>query len=373
MAESHNMLPKGNITRAQASKTEVLMRDIIEQKSMNNKRLTREEILYLVTNLKNLEIREWIYKTADSVRKKYMTDTVFLRGIIEFSNICSKSCLYCGINSRIKNVERYRMEKEEILETCFQIKKNGQTTVVLQSGEDPYYTKEKMGEIIKAIKEQTELAVTLSVGERDEETFLYWKNCGMDRYLLRFETSNREIFKKLHPDGDFDNRINCLKVLKKIGVQTGSGFMIGLPGADDNDLVNDINQCRELDLDMIGVGPFIAHPETELKEEFIKHEIDYITGVIAILRLTNPDSHIPATTAFDAVLEYQGRQLALKRGANIFMPNSTPQKYRKSYQLYPGKPCVDESGDDCASCVVGRITSIGRTIGKGPGHSMKRG
>ncbi|MGM0607465.1 MAG: [FeFe] hydrogenase H-cluster radical SAM maturase HydE [Candidatus Muiribacteriota bacterium] len=342
----------------------------IKAKALNNQRLTRDEIYFLLKNLKNGQ-KKWIFQAGDEVRKKFAGEEIFLRGIIEFSNICIKKCNYCGINALNKKVKRYRMEKDEIINTCFEIEKNGQTTVVLQSGEDFYYDKLKMGEIIRDIKKKTNLAITLSVGEREGQEYLYWKDCGMDRYLLRFETSNQAVWNKLHPQQNFENRLKCIKYLKKIGVQTGSGFMTSLPGTTLKDLVEDIFLCRELELDMIGIGPFIPHPDTELKKAGVKHEIDFLTGVISILRLTNPLAHIPATTAFDTIEDYNGRQLALQRGANVFMPNATPKKYRKDYQLYPGKPCVDESGDDCANCVMGRIFSINRKIGKGPGHKLK--
>lgn len=349
-----------------------MIKEKIREKALNNEIFTKEEILELITLLKEGE-KDFIYELADETRKHFMGDKVYLRGIIEFSNYCRKSCLYCGINSKVKDVKRYRIDEQEIIDACHNLKSNGQTTVVLQSGEDVTFTKERFGELLKRIKKETELAITVSVGERDKETYRYWKECGMDRYLLRFETTNKKVFKAIHPDDDLEYRLDCIKTLKALGVQTGSGFMIGLPETDDNDLANDIAKCRELDLDMIGVGPFISHPETDLKDKVIASniDIDFITGVIAILRITNQEAHIPATTAFDAVESYNGRQLALKRGANVFMPNSTPKKYRKDYQLYPDKPCVDEGADDCSNCVLGRILSIGREIGKGPGHSIK--
>ncbi|MCK9225057.1 MAG: [FeFe] hydrogenase H-cluster radical SAM maturase HydE [Candidatus Muirbacterium halophilum] len=342
----------------------------LKNKALKNERLSVEEIFFLIQQLRNKNKQE-IYKAADEVREKFMGNLIYLRGIIEFSNYCRKSCDYCGINSKVKDVKRYRIDEDEILKACHELKRNGQTTVVLQSGEDLFWTKEKMGSLIERIKKETDLAITISVGEREEDVYLYWKQCGMDRYLIRFETSNKEVFEKIHPDDNYEERIECIKTLKRIGVQTGSGFMIGLPFTDDWDIARDIDFCRELDLDMIGIGPFIANPLTPLKDNGVKHDIDFITGIISILRLANPMAHIPATTAFDVVLDHEGRQLALKRGANVFMPNSTPQKYRIDYQLYPDKPCVDESAGDCANCVVGRILSIGREIGKGPGHSIK--
>ena len=338
---------------------------------MNNENFSLEEIIDLL-NLLTTPLKEEIYKTADSIRQSIMGDEVYIRGIIEFSNICKKNCNYCGIRAANKNLQRYRLKESEILESCALLEKNDFSTVVLQSGEDMYYTKERLGELLKKIKQNFKLAITVSAGERDIETYKYWRDCGMDRYLIRFETSNRAVFKNLHPDDDFDYRIDCIKNLKKIGVQTGSGFMIGLPNTTLADIANDILFCRALDCDMIGIGPFIPHSDTPLVD-YKKNDIfniDFYTGVLSILRIVNPDAHIPATTAFDAIT-IDGRQLCLKRGANVFMPNVTPAKYRANYLLYPNKPCVDESAGDCLNCVRRRITAIGRKIGIGFGNSKK--
>lgn len=314
---------------------------------------------------------EELYNHADTVRARYMGDDIFIRGIIEFSNYCSKDCNYCGIQKHNSDLERYRMPLDEILATCQAIEKSGQTTVVLQSGEDPFYTPEKIGEMIECIKKETTLAITLSVGERDRRTYEYWHEKGMDRYLLRFETSNRTLFHASHPNANLNSRLECLRILKDIGVQTGSGFLIGLPGESVHDLAEDIMFCTRLELDMIGVGPFIPHMATSFANERNPFESEIYFKVIAILRLLNMDAHIPSTTAFDAI-DPNGRNLLLQRGANVFMPNATPQKYRRLYQLYPGKPCVDESGDDCSACVRKRIAVLGRSIGKGPGHSIRK-
>ncbi len=330
---------------------------------------TEDEIIYLLLT-KDRDLKT-LYKKADDIRKQYMGNKIFLRGIVEFSNFCKKDCYYCGIQQSNKNVRRYRMADEEIIQTCKQIEKFGQTTVVLQSGEDFFYTKEKLGSLIENIKKETNLAITISVGERDKDTYLYWQKKGMDRYLIRFETSNRELFKKCHPDDDLDTRIICIETLKNIGIQTGSGFLIGLPSEEISDLARDIIFCSKLDLDMIGVGPFIPHDKTSFSKTLNPFENEIYFKTIAILRLLNKDAHIPATTAYDAV-DPEGRNLLLQMGCNVFMPNSTPQKYRKDYLLYPKKPCVDESATDCSFCVESRIKSLGRTIGKGPGHSIHK-
>jgi len=315
-----------------------------------------------------------LYDIADRIRRQYMGDEVFIRGIVEFSNICSNNCLYCGIRASNKKVKRYKMDINEILNIARHMEKSHQTTIVLQSGEVKEKFDEEIGEMIRKIKTETSLAVTLSVGNRPYDTYKYWKECGMDRYFLRFETADRNLFSRLHPDCSFDERIECLKNLKKLGVQTGSGFMIGLPGETIETLAENILLCRALDLDMIGIGPFIPHPDTPLGNEKSAYEDDkeMFFKAIAVLRIFNPDSHIPATTAFDAVFPGTGRNLALNRGANIFMPNNTPKKYREDYLLYPGKPGVDETPDESLDFAIKRILSLNRTIGTGPGHSIKK-
>ncbi|MFA5928970.1 MAG: [FeFe] hydrogenase H-cluster radical SAM maturase HydE [Candidatus Margulisiibacteriota bacterium] len=310
-----------------------------------------------------------LYQQADKVCRKHFGNNVHLRGVIEFSNYCHRNCNYCGIRAKSKNVKRYRMTAEEILAVCRKMEKQNMTTVVLQSGEDPYYTREVMGRIISAIKKETDLAVTLSVGERGLATYRYWQKMGMDRYLLRFETANRKLFRECHPDDDFIKRIKCLKALQKLGVQTGSGFLIGLPGETMEQLARDILYCTDLKLEMIGAGPFIPSELTPFGKAVNSFPKDIYFKTIAILRLLNPLAHIPATTAFDAISP-RGRELVLKRGANVFMPNTTPLEYRKHYQLYPGKPCLNESADQCAVCVVKRLGAIGKKPGRGPGHAI---
>lgn len=340
----------------------------IQEKINNNVQLDKDDIIFLLKLLQSKE-KDWLYNLADRVREEYMGGEVYIRGIIEFSNYCRKSCDYCGIRSLNKKVERYRMNEDEIIKVCKKIEQYGWTTVVLQSGEDFYYTKEKIGALLKRIKKETSLAITLSLGERSRGVYDYWYQCGMDRYLLRFETSNKQVFKKLHPDDDYNGRLQCIKNLKKSSVQTGSGFLIGLPGTDIEDIARDILLCYQLDLDMIGIGPFISHPDTPLKNLKKQFNIDFLSGVISILRLVNKDAHIPATTAYDAV-HPNGRLLALRRGANVFMPNATPSRYRSHYLLYPNKPCVDKDSEEYAHYVESQIQALGRTVGKGPGHSI---
>ncbi|OQA25661.1 MAG: Biotin synthase [Verrucomicrobia bacterium ADurb.Bin345] len=316
---------------------------------------------------------EELYCRADSVRQQHMGDEIFLRGIIEFSNLCSNDCLYCGIRVSNRDVRRYTMAADEIVAHARELPARGQTTVVLQAGESPVFGDDELGEVIRRIKRETTLAVTVSVGNRPLPVYRYWRECGMDRYLLRFETSDPELFRRLHPDCSLDERVECLRHLRALGVQVGSGFMIGLPGETVETLAANILLCRNLDLDMIGIGPYIPHPGTPLGDapNVYRDDPEMFFRAIAVLRLFNPDAHIPATTAFDAVFPGSGRDLALQRGANVFMPNTTPVEFRRDYQLYPGKPCVDEDASQCATCVLHRIEALGRKPGAGPGHSRK--
>ncbi|MDD3029550.1 MAG: [FeFe] hydrogenase H-cluster radical SAM maturase HydE [Alphaproteobacteria bacterium] len=322
------------------------------------------------------ENRAALFARADSLRREVMGDAVFLRGIVEFSNICANHCAYCGIRADNEKVCRYRMDDDEILAVAKKMPAWGQTTIVLQSGEAPSITENRrIGKLIERIKKETALAVTMSVGNRTRDVYAYWRNCGMDRYLLRFETSDPELFARIHPDCSLEERLECLRILKDLGVQTGGGFMIGVPGETVDTLANNILLCRELDLDMIGVGPFIPHPDTPLAnaKNAYADDPEMFFVAVAVLRLFNEDAHIPATTAFDAIFPRgEGRDRVMQCGANVFMPNVTPQKYRESYQLYPNKPNVDDDAEASIRRVVERLKALGRPIGQGPGHSIKK-
>lgn len=345
---------------------------VADMNDVLNGEYTRETALRLLM-VEGEDLKD-LYRKADTLRHEYMGDTVYIRGIIEFSNICANNCLYCGIRASNEKVERYIIKPDEILDIARAMAKTAQTTVVLQSGEGSGLTDDEFGGVIKEIKEKTSLSITVSVGNRPYETYRYWHDCGMDRYLLRFETSDPELFQRLHPGSTLDDRITCIGYLKKLGVQAGSGFMIGLPGEKIETLADNILLCRTLDLDMIGIGPFIPHPDTPLGREKNVYDDnpEMFFKVLAALRIFNPDAHIPATTAYDVIFPGKGRDVALQRGANIFMPNSTPVRYKQEYFLYPGKPYVDESPEECAVSAINRIQALGRLVGSGPGHSIKK-
>ena len=316
-----------------------------------------------------------LYARADAVRRAHCGDAVPIRSIIEFSNVCANECLYCGIRASNPAPKRYRMSPDEIVASARQVAATGAAgTLVLQGGETPGPGDDELEGVLRRIKAEVPgLAITLSVGNRPRATYARWQAAGMDRYLLRFETSDPDLFARLHPDCTLAERLACLRDLQALGVQAGGGFMIGLPGETIEILADNILLCREFDFDMIGIGPYIPNPETPLGDQpnVYAGDPDMYFRAIAVLRLANPDAHIPATTAFDALFP-DGRNLALQRGANVFMPNATPGPLRRDYQLYPGKPCIDEDATDCALCVQARLRALGRPVAKGPGHSLKR-
>jgi biotin synthase len=325
-----------------------------------------------------------LWRMADETRKLNIGDDVHLRGLLEISNICARDCQYCGLRAGNTGLERYRMPEDEIMECVHEALSYRYGTVVLQAGEDYGIKKEWISGLIRRIKSETKLAVTLSLGERTEEEYREWKEAGADRYLLRFETSNRELYERIHPPvaGSFSDRVETLRILKHLGYEVGSGVMIGIPGQTFDDLANDILLFRELDLDMIGVGPYIPHHETPLGQNDEKlhapegqqvpntEEMTY--KVIALTRLVCPSANIPSTTALATLNTNSGRELGLSRGANIVMPNMTPRKYRSMYEIYPAKACIDETAADCRACMHRRILSIGRTVGSGRGDSPNR-
>ena len=330
----------------------------------------------LVTLLKaGKEDRQLIYAAGEKAKAEHVGKVVYFRGLVEFSNICGKNCYYCGIRRSNKNLERYDLKDEEILSAVRFAWENRYASVVLQSGEleSPAFTK-RIDSLLKEIKKMTdgEIGITLSCGEQTSEVYKQWFNSGGHRYLLRIESSNPELYGKIHPNDNkhnYQRRLDCLRSLKEIGYQTGTGVMVGLPFQTYEDIAGDILFMKEFDIDMVGLGPYIEHKETPLIEYKnlllpAEERFQLALKMIAILRIMMKDINIAAATAMQAI-DPMGREKALKVGANVIMPNITPGKYRDSYKLYENKPCTDEEAEDCSSCLEARIHMVGDEIGYG--------
>ncbi len=328
-----------------------------------------KEYLVKLLQEKDPEKIATLYRDADRVREEFMGNDIHIRGIIEFSNVCKRDFLYCGLRKSNKELVRYRMDGEEIWRAALEAKRLNFKTVVLQSGEDPYLSGDDLSFLIGKIK-KLEMAVTLSIGERFYEDYRRFREAGADRYLLKFETSSPELFKKLKPDSCYEERFQCLAWLKELGYQVGSGNMVGLPGQSWDDLAEDLILFRKLDLDMIGIGPWIPHPHTPLKDHSTG-ELETVLKVIALTRLLNPDTHIPATTAVGTI-HPAGREKALCAGANVIMPNVTPGGYRRYYEIYPHKICIEEEPANCRLGIEAMISSLGRRVGIDFGHRVRR-
>ncbi len=317
----------------------------------------------------NEEQAKIIFEEADRVREQVMGNQVHLRGLIEFSNYCSRECLYCGLRSDIKTLPRYRMSIDDIVGSAVKAETLGYRSVVLQSGEDPFYTAAMLAELVYRIKTSTDLAVTLSCGEYSFEDYKHIKAAGADRYLLRFETADKDLYTYLHPDSELDKRLECLQYLKDLEYQLGTGFMTGLPGETPEIMAKNLLLLKEFDVDMAGIGPFIPNPQTPLRSEKGGTLLMSLKAV-ALARLILRNAHIPATTAMGS-LDPQGRQKALKAGANVVMPNVTPMQYREMYQLYPNKICLTDDPGHCRNCITGIIHSLGRSVATDQGHTLK--
>ncbi len=316
---------------------------------------------------------EKLWRTADDVRRRNVGDEVHLRGLTEFSNHCVRRCAYCGLGAHNSGLEHYRMNADEILACAGRAVELGYGTIVLQSGQDSGVSGQWLADVIERIRRQTPLAVTLGVGERNAEEFALWRQAGADRYLLRFETSDRALYERIHPDldGVRSDRIAILHQLRELGYEGGSGVMIGLPGQTYETLARDIELFGELDLDMIGSGPFIPSPHTpsaRSDEKQVPNSEIMSYKVIALTRIICPQANIPATTAVATLNGQAGYELGLQRGANVIMPNITPPRYRALYDIYPAKAGVEQD-EDYHSLLKERILAIGRRVGAGRGDS----
>ena len=341
--------------------------------------LTKEEFskddLVTLLSLKDPADIEKLFKAAYQVKLKHVGNTVWLRGLIELSNICTKDCYYCGIRKSNRNVERFTIDFDEVVREAVWIKEHRYGSLVMQSGER---SDEKFVDTVEALLEEIHrqtgntLGVTLSLGEQTLETYERWRTAGAHRYLLRIESSNKELYRKIHPNDelhDYDNRLECLKRLRKSGYQVGTGVMQGLPGQTMDDLANDILFFKEIDIDMIGMGPYIPHNETPLGKQVgdysEKQKEDAVTlglKMIAVTRLVLKDVNIASTTALQA-LSAHGREHGLLAGANVLMPNVTDTKFRSGYQLYNDKPAINENADESRLALERSIENIGEKIG----------
>lgn len=306
----------------------------------NGDELDKEDIIYLLATDKKREI-DAIFAAADRIRKETVGDVVDIRGAIEFSNYCVKNCKYCGIGGKNTEVKRYRMTEDEVLEVVGYIHNIGLRTVILQSGEDPFWSTDKIINVIKRIKESTGMRITLSVGEKTYEEYEALKKAGADNFLLKIETTNRELFKHIHPDDEYEVRLQCSKWLKELGYINGSGNIIGLPGQQIEDIAEDILYFREMGINMIGIGPFI--PARGSAFENCPHgDIALTLRTVAVTRIVCKKVYIPSTTAL-ASLSKDAQVWALNAGANTIMLINTPENYRKSYNIYDNKNMVDLS------------------------------
>jgi biotin synthase len=315
---------------------------------------SKKELFALLNNTRVL------FGQADTVRKKYCGDEVYIRGIIEFSNYCIRNCRYCGLRRDNRCIVRYRMTTERIAGLARKIYQEGVRTVVLQSGDDPGFTRTILCEIISKIKEENPgIAVTLSIGERPLEDYSAFRNAGADRYLLKHETANPALYDKLHPGQNLKQRIGILEYCKKLGYETGSGMIVGLPGQQLQDLVDDVLLLRSLDVDMIGIGPFIPRKDTPLSY-YPSGDVWLTLKMLALSRVITENTNIPATTALATVNPHYGHLLGLRAGCNVIMPDFTPERFRRKYVIYDNKIRVTLERATAAIADAGRIVSFAR-------------
>jgi len=331
--------------------------------------LPKPEDLEQVLSLCGQEELDELFSFADGVRKEFCGDGIILRGIIEFSNYCSRECFYCGLNKNNRKLERYRMNKDDLFKAVEYLASCNIKTVVLQSGEDKSLDVLWLRDAILKIKSSFDIAVTLSVGERGEDDYSIWRQAGADRYLLKVETSDEGLYSSMHPQMEFIQRLNCLDVLRRLGYQVGSGNIIGLPGQTLKNIAQDIIFFKRGDFDMIGIGPLIPHQDTQFAGRE-KGDSGLSLKTIALTRIVTKNAHIPATTALGS-LDKDYRLEGLKCGANVLMPNFTPQPFRKLYEIYPQKRCISEPVGACNFCMDSIAKSLGRFVDYSKADSLK--
>lgn len=340
------------------------MHPLIE-KARKEHRLNKNELIELLLNDK---INQELFAAADEIRQLYVGDGIHLRGLIEFSNFCRNNCCYCGLRRDNKNIERYRIDTDTIFKLAEHAARNmGLKTIVLQSGEDMSFTTEKLCDIIRRIK-TLDVALTLSIGEKSLEEYQAYREAGADRFLLRIETTDKQLYLKHDPGMSWEKRVECIQNLGRAGLEIGTGVLVGLPGQTIESYADDILFFKEIDADMVGIGPFIPHPDTPLKNA-AGGTLTAALKVMALTRLLLPDINIPATTAMET-LAPNGQKTALSSGANVIMPNVTLTQYRKHYELYPGKSTTGYTPDESLLAVKDKIASLGRFVAEN--HGFRR-
>lgn len=325
--------------------------------ALHTGRLPRNEIVHLLTLTGEDDVSR-LFAAADETRRRNVGDEVHLRGIVEFSNFCERNCLYCGLRRGNTGLSRYRMTDDEILASAGRIRGLGIGTIVLQSGEDSFFTSEALCRIIERIKMEEGLVITLSIGERCREDYAALRKAGAGRFLLKHETASPTLYRMLHPDSNRKHRIQCLRWLKELGYETGTGSLVGLPGQAAGDLADDILLMNRLDADMLGIGPFIPHPQTPLAGSQ-GGDPQMTLKMIAVARLITKDTNIPATTAL-TTLDPEGRRKALACGANVIMPDFTPLRYKTLYEIYPGRGNAEQTDKGVIARLEKTLEAMGR-------------
>lgn len=354
-----------NLTKNGINEQTRLLIDKLEQTN----RLGYDEYLYILNNITSDDALYLQAKSRNVTNSTY-GEVVFMRGLIEFTNFCTKDCKYCGIRKSNSKVDRYRLSLEQILDCCREGYRLGYRTYVLQGGEDAHFTKDAMVEVIAAIRSEfPDCAITISLGERSYEDYVAFYQAGANRYLLRHETASKRLYNYLHPESmSFENRMQCLVNLKEIGFQTGAGFMVHTPTQTNEDLVEDLLFLQDFKPAMCGIGPYLSHDDTPLANNE-NGSVEETIVMVSLVRLMLPNCLLPSTTAL-GTLEKIGREKALKAGANVVMPNLSPVNVREKYEIYQDKICTGDEAAHCRNCIEGKINTIGLTVDMSRGDSL---
>ena len=343
----------------------------IVSRFLKERTLSEEEFVLLLQQSGDAAVRETLRREALALCRNYYGNQVYIRGLIEFTNYCKNNCYYCGIRRDNPHVRRYRLSTEEILSCCREGYGLGYRTFVLQGGEDPYFTDERMTELIRQIREEyPDCAITLSIGEREKDSYRKFREAGADRYLLRHETADAAHYRSLHPEGmNFSHRIQCLYDLKALGYQVGAGFMVGSPGQKLEHMAKDLLFLQKLQPEMVGIGPFIPHHDTRYAKEQAG-SVQMTLFLLSVIRILLPKVLLPATTAL-GTMDPVGREKGLLAGANVIMPNLSPEKNRKDYSLYDNKIYTGEEAAQSIASLRKRVESVGCQVVTDRGDAVR--